>query len=462
MATPWMLRQTDPNWLEDHDYKANAIKVGSDGNYYIALQASGPNTEAGVQDPVTATSYWQPLSEFISALPLSNSSNSSEDSLYEGSAGDVSPSVQAVESRYLQASNTVHTSFIFKGGTFIKLTHEDGESHLFGNREDVTFSAPSKLDTGDTLKGGYDYYVYLCSTDFESVDIVVSLNSTYPKGYDAYTSRKIGGFHTLCADVGDIDGHDLTGYEEGDILPCSFWTLRFRPVSNSEGMLYDEGTGKWWGIYLASYDGSEFVSEYGAEIADGNTEATYPMHCFNFMEIGGKQGYRLPWQHEFVVAAKGSNEGTSYYSGVDPNLTGGNVDSNRRRMISNIGLEDCCGIRWQWCNDTSETISRLEYYTTSSSTSQPYWNIFTDLDDEDHKTSAVGYSFKDNIRNTSSIDGDSKYGEQYGAQRNVRMGGPAVDDNEGLCGSRSSSWDDTSVDLNHDNGARFVSDPRIC
>lgn len=60
---------------------------------------------------------------------------------------------------------------------------------------------------------------------------------------------------------------------------------------------------------------------------------------------------RLVWRHEFQMGAKGSNEQTNIQGSSDPNTTGGHVDTAGRRMISNIGLEDCCGVLWQFAMD---------------------------------------------------------------------------------------------------------------
>ncbi|WP_375679461.1 hypothetical protein [Bartonella sp. AP7XZML] len=40
----------------------------------------------------------------------------------------------------------------------------------------------------------------------------MSQNPTAPDGYTEDNSEKIGGFHTLCADVGEIEGHLLIGH----------------------------------------------------------------------------------------------------------------------------------------------------------------------------------------------------------------------------------------------------------
>ena len=50
----------------------------------------------------------------------------------------------------------------------------------------------------------------------------------------------------------------------------------------------------------------------------------------------------------FVANIAGSN---------DPGTTGGHKDTAGRRMISNYGVEDCCGVLWQWTKDCFEAMS---------------------------------------------------------------------------------------------------------
>jgi len=56
---------------------------------------------------------------------------------------------------------------------------------------------------------------------------------------------------------------------------------------------------------------------------------------------------------EFQVIAAGSNEATNINGSGDPGTTGGHIDTDSRRMISNIGVEDACGALWQWLSDQS-------------------------------------------------------------------------------------------------------------
>jgi len=93
----------------------------------------------------------------------------------------------------------------------------------------------------------------------------ISLNATYPSGYDADTSRKIGGFHTLCLAAGTISGHPLTGYATEAILPYSVWDLKWRPASSDpRGLVYSTKLNRWGDIYLMSGTGLNSASAFGA------------------------------------------------------------------------------------------------------------------------------------------------------------------------------------------------------
>lgn len=88
----------------------------------------------------------------------------------------------------------------------------------------------------------------------------------------------------------------------------------------------------------------------------------------------------------------------------DPNTTGGHVDTAGRRMISNIGLEDCCGVLWQFAMD-------LGFAGGSDWTNSVY----------------------------NSLVDDRSYGQTYGALYRLRLGARWSDG--GSSGSRSASCD---------------------
>ncbi len=245
--------------------------------------------------------------------------------------------------RLIEAHASDHTQvMVNKGGYLIPLQIGD---HWFLIDTSTNVSSIADLDTG-ALAAGINYYVYAC-TDGATLSFKVSANSTNPVGFDANHSRKLGGFHTLCANVGTISGHSLTGYLNKDILPASIWDLKHRArCGNNAGMVYDAKRGIWVDIYLASGTGASTLSVNGGTISDNRD-------WMSFVDDGGEVGKRLLTDAEFQLAATGSNEETNIFGSADPVTTGGHSDTASRRMISNIGCEDMCGAMWQWLQDQS-------------------------------------------------------------------------------------------------------------
>jgi len=245
--------------------------------------------------------------------------------------------------RLIVAHETDHKKVVFKGSSLIPL--RIGTVWFFCDT-DVSIDAVINLDTG-VLAAGSDYRVYACVSAGQIV-FVTSLNSTYPAGYDATTSRKIGGFHTLCANVGTISGHTLTDYVQKDILPQSIWDLKHRARNGLQaGMYWNPDNNLWESVYLASDNGAGGVqSVYGGTILDTITWNDVVDRC-------GKVGSRLMWDAEFQRAAEGSNQKTNITGSADPVTTGGHIDTAGRRMIANYGAEDMCGAMYQWLLDQS-------------------------------------------------------------------------------------------------------------
>lgn len=292
----------------------------------------------------------------------------------------------------------------------------NGEAYI--STHNVTLNTST---LGENL-AGKDAYIYALAGSGTEPDFVLSLNSTVPTGYTAENSRKIGGFHCLCKDVGIIKGHALSGYVAGDILPATRWDLLHRPKGEPEGFAYEELTDCWIAIYLPSWDGTKLVSVYNGVIADG--ASTKKWHGEAFYEQFAKQGMRLVWRHEFQMGAKGSNEQTNIRGSSDPNTTGGHVDTAGRRMISNIGLEDCCGVLWQFAMDLGF---------------------------------AGGSGWTNSVYN-SSVDNRS-YGQTYGTLYRLLLGSRW---NYGAnCGSRSANCYVSSASVDVSCSSRGASEPRI-
>lgn len=271
--------------------------------------------------------------------------------------GRAHPSVNSGEDQFIVPIADNPRGFVLKGGTFIKLLipKDAGEyDHLvYGQDDDLIVQyAEQRLDTGITFQAAKDYYIYLChippagEQKTPRAEIKISLNATFPQGYDADSSRKIGGFHTLCVNVGTISGHPLSGFNAGDILPASFWDLQHRPTCGPEGMAYIRELDFWADIYLQSGSGVNTRSVYGGTTTDSQA---YSQHIEDLFKVG-----KTPLaDEEFSCAAEGSNQNTNIQGSADPVTTGGHVDTAGRRMISNYGLEDCCGALWQWLSGWS-------------------------------------------------------------------------------------------------------------
>ncbi len=261
-------------------------------------------------------------------------------------------------------------------------------------------------------RAGKDFYIYGLSNG----SVILSANSSIPTGYTANNSRKIGGFHTLCLSVGTISEHTLTGYNTGDILPNSVWCSFNKPRCSPEGMTKSID-GNWIDIYLPSWNGTQLVSVFGGTTADGGNG----WHTYKFEQRFGMIGKKCIRQTEFVVASLGSNQGTNISGSGDPGTTGGHSDTANRRMISNIGCEDMCGVLWQWGRDTGSI-------NTGAS-----W-----VDAYDSNDTAVS-------------------GQHYEASYRVLLGG---DWSAGvICGSRGSGWPDSPLALISNFSGRGVCEP---
>ena len=272
-------------------------------------------------------------------------------------------------------------------------------------------------------RAGKDFYIYACVPDSGTEPkFILSANSTVPTGYNADNSRKIGGFHCLCANVGTISGHSLSGYIKGDILPASVWDLLHRCKGENEGMVYDAYDDVWIGIYLLSYDDGRVVSRFNGVILDG--ESTPKTHCLWFTETLAKQKMRLPYLHEFFNALKGCQEQVNISGSKDWNTTGGHVYTNNVRCISNIGLEDPTGFMWQWSNN----------YGMAGG-------------------SGWGSSAYD-----SQVDSVNR-GGTYGNLWLPRVGGLWA--NGSYCGSRSVDGNAVAANRSAADGARPASEPRV-
>jgi hypothetical protein len=235
-------------------------------------------------------------------------------------------------------------------GTNIKLKSGD----YYSAASDTSYSFAAVLDTG-SVSNGKDYYFYLNN----SGELIASLNETAPTGYTSDDVVQIGGAHTLCVAVTSSNApalptnsfwstHPAIGYNAGDIIPNSVWTVAFRSLAktgNKGQVLIDHyGIEKFWvDIYLQSGTGTSTASTYAGTI----TNSRQPINHQFDMDLVGK---KLPTDNQFMIFAEGSNQNTNIAGGAIPSskLTGGYTDTAGKRMISGFFVECCCGYLWQW------------------------------------------------------------------------------------------------------------------
>lgn len=229
----------------------------------------------------------------------------------------------------------------------------NGTIYYIETQQEIDLSAAANWDsiavdyTVAATRAGLDFYLYACEpASGNAPAFVLSVNSTTPTGYTADNSRKIGGFHCLCVAVGTIAGHTLTTFLAGDILLASVWDLKHRAEAENIGLVYSEEGNGWVDIYLASGTGTNTTSVNGGTISDTRD-------WNDFVDDFGAVKKRLLTDIEFQLIAAGSNEETNIAGSADPGDTGGHSDTAGRRMISNIGCEDCCGVVYQWLQTPS-------------------------------------------------------------------------------------------------------------
>lgn len=273
-----------------------------------------------------------------------------------GGGRDIALPFFAHSSPFLIAGN--NRKLIMKAGT--KITVGSGsDSRIFFIEQDTELDVASLLDTGN-LVNGKDYYIFLCPDPAGyGVVIRISQTKTAPQGFNSDDVVVIGGFHTLCSDVGtdltyvlggETLDHPLNGYLAGDILPYSVWCLNHRPFSEPEGMVYIPSLDFWCDIYLQSGSGINTKSVYQGAI-------TRSRQYVDFVEDQFCIKKELLDDGEFSAAMLGSNEKTSVSGASEAGATtggaGGRKDTANRRMISIYGVEEGCGSLWQWLRTTT-------------------------------------------------------------------------------------------------------------
>jgi len=208
-------------------------------------------------------------------------------------------------------------------------------------------------------------------------------------------------------------------------------------------MVYVEAIDKWVDIYLASGTGGSTVSAYGGTISDTR-------NWMDFVDDGGAVKKRLLYDYEFQIVAGGSNEETNITGSADPVTTGGHSDTGSRRMISNYGLEDMCGVMWQWLLDQS--------YRFDGAANHTHQVIVPDVPD----TVTTGNPSVDVAPAFAYYNLPGSKGSLYkqGTYGDVKLLGGGAWSHATDCGSRGRSAKYDRWRTNADVGGRFLSEPK--
>lgn len=340
------------------------------------------------------------MNQNFETLRQATNANTSKNTELEGKITEINQSLETVSDQVMPDLNYTKTDSMFiiskaknsitlKAGTVIKLEVSEDDVRYLEVKEDTDYNVYELLDTGiSSLTAGTDYYIYVVSKDTSSfedeeiiktVELKVSRNSTYPTGYNASNSRKIGGFHTLCIAVTSANApalvdtdiwsaHPAIGYNAGDIIPNSVWCLSNRPQSTPEGMVYIDKIDRWVDIYLQSGTGLSTKSAFGAKVTDNRQHINHQWD----LQLVNK---RPATDCEFTVFAEGSNQKTAIYGSAAPNpkTAGGHTDTAGKRMISGYFVEECCGYLWQWLDELGPVGGNgFSNYDGSASRGQSY------------------------------------------------------------------------------------------
>jgi len=263
-------------------------------------------------------------------------------------------------------------------------------------------------------RAGKDVYIYACRAKSGSgPKFLLSPNSTYPSGYTADNSRKVAGFHCLCADVKHTGATGSLSYWAANTAYVLGQTIKdtadssyiYRCTTAGTSHLTTEPT---W----TNYNVDEFITDNSAVFikelhglegyAQGDILPS-SVWCLDHRPIASPEGlvwipsvsvwamiysptgtwpnltwqyngtvahsltlrkirtaymplaFRLPNRCEFIGLAIGSNVNTTINGGADPSLTGGHSDAYGRRLVSSMGCEDCCGAHAQVLTDLTES-----------------------------------------------------------------------------------------------------------
>lgn len=306
--------------------------------------------------------------EFPAAVNLTTWARLADGKIYNMPFDDI----KADTNRFIQFENTSDRRTLrFKKNTFIRLETATDTRHMC-IWEDFTVKAEDILDEGTSLVNGKDYSIFIVPEN-DTVALKISLNKTAPTGYDTQSTRRIGGFHTMCVDVGTIStGHPMNGWLAGDIIPNSVWTLWHKPaVASPSGARYVPERDAWKTIYTQSGTLENTTFEYGGTTTRSRTAWDHEVDL-------GLVGWDFPTSMDFTISELGVIPLKAVSGKAESSCTkaGGWKNENNVRMVTNGGDESACGGLWMilqergpaggsgWADGGSNSLTTPKQYGT--------------------------------------------------------------------------------------------------
>lgn len=233
-----------------------------------------------------------------------------------------------------------------------------------------------------TLTAGNDYAIYLCNDGVLRADA----SMTAPTGFDATTSRRIGGFHYA-------PGGNAGGTSGGNTTPAineySLWDLKWRPACPDPRGMALVADAFWCDIYLAGVNHyADGTSRNNVAIADGSSPPKLPaafggngstayanMTWWVAAEVMASHGKRLLSFQEFAAAAYGTTENQS--RGNDPVTTGlsttnSGSDNGDSEHTSKWGIVQATGCMYVWGSEWSGPNAAATWANTNGGRGQVY------------------------------------------------------------------------------------------
>ena len=267
-------------------------------------------------------------------------------------------------------------SGIYAKGTGDTINIPEGYINIGGNGHGYVIDAVSNFnpltagnndETFSSFSVGQNYFCYACQQATGIAKIIFSLNSTYPDGYTADNSRKVGWFHYGRVRTINDDNVPINTSEEpygsgwktnvsNGIVPNAVCCLLNRPSSGNTGLAK---VGKQWVyIYLASQLVAPSVSNY--KLIAGSAKSAYNatplsgtegLSGSNFNELSTRTDERLLTLDEWYKAAEGSpqgEDGNNTYAWAATTNTGRTATGTVAYAISAYNIVDCVGNLWEW------------------------------------------------------------------------------------------------------------------